>query len=185
MISLVMPRLFVAIDLPEPLKDRLAGLCQGVHGARWVTDGQFHITLSFLGQVEGPAARQVQEGLAGVRCDPFTLRLSGIGHFPPRGQPKVLWTGVQPDDELRLLQGRVNSRLKRLGLPGESRRYAPHVTLARLSRPAMAPLLQYMGDHASFESEPFAVTDFQLFSSVLGRSGAVHRVEASYPLMGR
>lgn len=180
-----MPRLFVAVDLPEQLKERLAGICQGVQGARWIRDGQFHITLCFLGQLEGPAARQVLEGLAAVRCDPFTLCLSGIGHFPPRRTPKLLWMGVDPQDELRLLQGRVNSRLKRLGLPGESRRYAPHVTLARLTRPAMAPLLQFMGDHAGFESESFAVTDFQLFSSVLGRSGATHRVEASYPLMGR
>ncbi|MFT7461889.1 MAG: 2'-5' RNA ligase [Pseudohongiellaceae bacterium] len=185
MITGVMPRLFVAVELPEPLKERLAALCHGVQGARWVTDGQFHITLSFLGSLEGPLARQLQQGLAGVRCDPFTLRLSGIGHFPPRGKPKVLWVGVEPHDELRQLKTRVDSQLKRLGITVEARRYAPHVTLARMSKPAMAPLLQYIGDHVAFETEEFAVADFQLFSSVLGRVSAVHRVEASYPLMGR
>jgi len=180
-----MTRLFVAVDLPGQVKERLRSLCQGVHGARWIQDGQFHITLSFLGQVEGPGRRAIREGLAGVRCDPFSLSLSGIGHFPPRGRPTVLWTGVDPDDELRVLQRRVVSRLKRLGHAPEQRHYAPHVTMARLTRPAMGPLLDYMGGHADFLTEPFAVTDFQLFSSVLGRSGAVHRVEASYPLMGR
>jgi 2'-5' RNA ligase len=180
-----MTRLFVAVDLPDHVKDRLRGVCQGVHGARWVHDDQFHITLSFLGQVEGPEQRALQEGLAGVRCDPFVLRLSGIGHFPPRGRPTVLWAGIDPDDELRVLQRRVLSRLQRLGHPPETRRYAPHVTLARLVRPAMGPLLEFMAVHADFGTETFAVTDFQLYSSVLARSGAVHRIEASYPLMGR
>ncbi len=180
-----MPRLFIAIDLPEPVKERLEDLCSGVQGARWTRDRQFHVTLAFLGEVTGPIASAVNEGLHGVRSDPFPLNLAGVGHFPPRGTPKVLWVGVDGGEELLTLHERVKSRLKRLGVPLEERRYAPHVTLARLVQPPLPELLQYMEGHMGFRAGPLPVTDFQLFSSVQGRGGAQHEVEASYPLFAR
>ncbi|MCB9898293.1 MAG: RNA 2',3'-cyclic phosphodiesterase [Planctomycetes bacterium] len=180
-----MPRLFVALDLPEPVKAGLEHLCGGLPGARWVRDRQFHVTLAFLGEVEGPLARRVAEGLHGVRADPFPLELRGVGHFPPRGTPKVLWVGVDGGPELLALHHRVHSRLERLGLQLEERRFAPHVTLARLVQPPLPELLRFMDEHMAFREGPLPVTDFQLMSSVLGRSGAQHRVEASYPLFAR
>jgi 2'-5' RNA ligase len=181
-IGRVMPRLFIALDLPEPIKERLEWLCHGVDGARWVRDRQFHLTLSFLGEVPGPAAEELRQGLAGVRGDPFEMRLEGLGAFPPRGTPRVLWIGAEPRDAIHELHEKVESRLKRLGFPGETRRFAPHVTLARLRQPARQVLLRYIEAHAQVTTEPFAVTDFQLFSSVLGKAGPHHRIEASYPL---
>ena len=82
-------------------------------------------------------------------------------------------------------RAQVKSRLKRLGLSIEERRYAPHVTLARLVQPPIAELLRFMDAHMAFAEGPLAVTDFQLMSSVLGRGGAQHRVEESYPLFAR
>lgn len=180
-----MPRLFVALDLPESEKERLEALCSGVPGARWVRDRQFHVTLAFLGEVSGPVAQAVSEGLHGVRADPFPLTLDGIGHFPPRGAPKVLWVGVDGGAELVQLHDRIKSRLKRLGVSIEERRFAPHVTLARLVHASLPELLRYMEAHMAFRAGPLPVTDFQLYSSVLGRSGAQHTVEASYPLFAR
>ena len=179
-----MARLFVALDLPDPVKQALDALCQGVEGARWVRDGQFHLTLSFLGELNGPDVANLTQGLGGVRADPFELRLEGIGHFPPRGRPRVLWAGVEKSAELEYLHRRLLSRMRRIGYEGEGRKFAPHVTLARLRDTPLPSLIRYMEDHMDFVCPAFPVVDFQLFSSVLGRSGAVYRVEASYPLFG-
>lgn len=181
-----MPRLFVALDLPESVKDRLEVLGgAGIPGARWVGERQFHVTLHFAGEVEGPQARLLTEGLAGVRADPFELALAGVGHFPPRGEPRVLWAGVERSEGLDELHRRIQSCLRRLGLPMEARRFSPHVTLARLRQAPRQAVMAFLASHGLFRSETFPVADFQLFSSVLGRRGAQHRVEASYPLFGR
>src|SRR5262245_17689177 len=82
-------RLFVAIDLPETVKDQLELLHRGIPRARWTRDRQYHLTLRFLGEVEGPSVEMLHDLLRGVRAAPFELRLAGTGHFPPRGQPRV------------------------------------------------------------------------------------------------
>ena len=180
-----MLRLFVSVDLPDALKDELEFLCHGVEGARWTNERQFHVTLAFLGEVSGPVARAVQEALKRVRGDPFELQLQGVGHFPPRGAPKVLWVGLEPSEELAQLHDRVRSALLRAGVAAERRRFAPHVTLARLRRAPLPGVVDFLTSHGAFRPEPFAVTDFQLMRSVLGRSGAQHTVQISYPLFER
>lgn len=181
-----MPRLFVSLEIPSSVRTELAALRTAVPGARWLPEEQYHLTLAFLGEVDGPTALAVQEGLHGVRHDPFELTLSGVGHFPPKGRPRVLWAGVEDAAdaaEVSSLAKAVQRCLKRRGLRFEARKFAPHVTLARLRDTPFAPVLGFVEAFATWRSEPFPVTDFALFSSVLGRSGAQHSEEASYPLM--
>lgn len=180
-----MTRLFVAVDLPDEIKDALQLICHGVEGARWVQERQFHLTLAFLGELSGPQVARVEQGLKRVRGDPFELQLQGVGHFPPRGTPKLLWAGVEPSDELLELHERVRSALRQCGLQPETRRYAPHITLGRLRAAPLPSVLGFLEAHALQRSEPFAVTDFQLFRSVLARSGAQYSIQASYPLFER
>jgi len=177
-----MPRLFVAVDVPEAHKLALESLCNGLPGARWVRDRQFHLTLQFIGATEGPTVQAVTEALHGVRADPFELRLAGLGHFPPRGEPRVLWVGVDGGEELFALHRQVERVLKRAGIPPEDRKYSPHLTLARLNGTPLPRLLEFMRGHLEWSLEPFPVIDFQLFSSTLSTDGAQHRIEASYPL---
>ena len=175
-------RLFVAIELPDEVKDQLEPLCHGVPGARWTRDRQFHLTLRFLGEVEGPVARAVEEALHGVRSDPFELQLAGVGHFPPRGEPRVLWAGVDRSAELLEVHRQVERVVRRAGLPPEERKFAPHVSLARLHAAPLPRVLGFLREHAALRSEPFVVDGLQLFRSVLGHDGAQHVLEASYPL---
>jgi len=175
-------RLFVAIDLPEPVKDLLELLRRGIPRARWTKDRQYHLTLRFLGEVEGPAVQLVHEVLRGVRCAPFELRLAGTGHFPPRGSPRVLWAGVRPEPRLDELQRRVEKAVRRAGQAGEERRFAAHVSLARLDDAPLPRVVDFLRDHAGFSAEPFAVERFHLYSSVLGREGSLHTVLESFPL---
>ena len=177
-----MPRLFVAIDFPETVNRRLASLAGGVRGARWLPPEQFHLTLRFIGEVENAALADIAEALSAIRAAPFTVRLTGVGHFPPRGQPRVLWVGVEPSDGMTRLHGVIEHRLRRLGIAPEGRRFAPHVTLARLKQVTLGRVRDFLADHGDFITESVAIDEFHLYSSTLGARGAVHLIEASYGL---
>lgn len=178
-----MYRLFVAIDLPEGVRETLAGLCCGIPGARWVPKEQLHLTLRFIGEVDGAQFRDIRQGLAEIDLPSFPLGLKGLGCFPPRKAPRVLWVGVEPaEGGLIRLRNRVESTLVRLGLEPEHRKFAPHITLARLQDPPLGRLTNFLSGNGLFAAEPFPVSEFHLYSSVLSAKGALHTIEASYRL---
>ncbi|RMF80867.1 MAG: RNA 2',3'-cyclic phosphodiesterase [Nitrospirae bacterium] len=177
-----MVRLFVAIDLPEPVRERLAALCSGVPGARWVAPEQFHLTLRFIGEVAEDRFREIAAALPAAAGPPFSLALDGLGFFPPRGRPRVLWAGVAASEPLLALRTRVESALAAVGVEREGRRFAPHVTLARLKGTSPGRVGRFLEHHPLFRTDPFPVDRYLLYSSVLTRHGAHHRVEAAYPL---
>ncbi len=179
-----MPRLFVAIDPTAPVRDALARLSHGVPGAKWVAPEQFHLTLRFIGEVEGGLYDEIVEALGDVEAPAFRLALVGVGHFPPRGAPRVLWAGVNDGAAPGRLHDRIEARLRQLGVAPDRRGFAPHVTLARLKQAPLARVRDYLALHGAFATQDFPVTEFHLYSSHLGAAGAVHRVEASYPLEG-
>ena len=177
-----MVRLFIAIDPPAAVKDRIAELCAGVPGAKWVSPEQSHLTLRFIGEVGNDEFADTAEALSGVSAPPFVLRLKGVGHFPPRGAPKVLWAGVEDRAPVANLHDRIEARLQRLGLDPDRRKFSPHITLARLKGARTERVRDYLAQHALFATESFAVSEFHLYSSKLGAKGAIHRIEASYDL---
>ncbi len=179
-----MPRLFVAIDFPEAVRDRLATLAGGVPGARWVPSEQFHLTLRFIGEVDHGQLDDIVEALAGIEAREFPVRIKGVGHFPPRGAPRVLWAGIEDGDGPARLHGKIEAALARLGVAPDRRKFFPHVTLARLRDAPLGRVRDFLARHADFASEPVAVSAFHLYSSLLGAGGAVHRIEASYALSG-
>ena len=180
---MIMQRLFVSIDLPKLVKREVAGICLGLPGARWVADEQIHLTLRFIGEVDGGVVQDIREGLAEIQSSAFAMRLVGLDFFPPRGTPHVLWAGVEPVEPVVALRNRVESILVRLGLEPEGRKFSPHVTMARLRNTPVARLTHYLAGNALFASSEFEVDAFYLYSSVLTKEGAIHQVEASYPLI--
>lgn len=179
-----MYRLFIAVDFPEDIVQQLTRLCYGMPGARWVNEDQLHLTLRFIGDVDGARFREIKEELASIKVPSFRMALKGIGHFPPRKNPRVLWAGVEKNDTLLLLKSRIDAALGRLGLPGDDRKFAPHVTLARFREPPhLNRLTAYISGNNLFATMPFAVNTFHLYSSQLTPKGAIHTIEASYPLV--
>lgn len=179
-----MPRLFVAIDLPDDIKQSLTPLGRGLGDVRWLLPEQQHLTLRYIGELDNGRANEVAEALAMVPGAPFELRLKGIGHFPPRGEPRVLWAGVEKNGELARLKRRIDRALGQVGVPRDERKFAPHVTLARLKRPpARDKLATWLMRHSLYRSASFPVSSFQLFSSWLKAEGAEYQVEASYNLV--
>jgi RNA 2',3'-cyclic 3'-phosphodiesterase len=177
-----MHRLFVAIDLPDHIKAELDMMEVGMPGVNWVSEESRHITLFFIGEVDGGLYREIQNALYDVTIDPFDLVLEGVGHFPPRGEPTVLWVGVEKNESLIRLRNRVENALVGLGIEPDKRKYAPHVTLARLRNAPISGIGAFLTRHAQFKTEPFDVTEFQLFSSKLTSKGAVYTVEEVYSL---
>lgn len=175
-------RLFVALDLPGPLRERLAALGGGVPGARWIPAANLHLTLRFIGEVPPFRAEEVDHALAGLRARRFPLTLAGIGTFAKAGRETVLWMGVERSERLELLQGKIETALQRAGLEPERRRFAPHVALARLDNAAPEKLAAFVQRHNLFRADSYEVEHFTLFSSRLGKEAAVYQAEVEYPL---
>ena len=178
-----MIRLFVALELPDRVRDRLSGLCNGVPDVRWVEPANMHLTLRFIGEVEEPLLPEIDHALSNVRSSGFSLTLEGVDIFGDRRRARTLWAGVQGCESLKVLQGRIESALVRAGLDAEPRKLHPHVTLARLKGMKVDKLVSYLQANAAFRSEAFPLSEFVLYSSSLGRSGAVYAPEARYPLI--
>ena len=175
------PRLFVAVDLPETVRLSLSDLAFGLPGAKWLPPEQLHVTLAFIGEVDGGRARDVREALRSVRAAPFELSLLGLGHFPHRGEPRVAWAGLRASERLSHLHRAVVRQVESTGLELEHRKFHPHVTLARLRGTPPHRLADWLAMNGAFQTGSFEVTALILYSSVLGSSGATHQIEEAYP----
>lgn len=177
-----MIRLFVAIPLPETVRTQLAMLQSGLQGARWITPGNIHLTLRFIGEVPNDVAADIDVALAGISVAGFTLQLDGIGNFGRGKHPHALWVGIAPSKPLMHLQAKIESALVRTGLDAETRKFSPHVTIARLRDVRKSRVEDWATAHGAFRSVPFEADRFVLFSSFLKSGGAVYLEEASYRL---
>ena len=180
-----MYRLFVAIDLPDRVKEQIRFICHGVSGAHWLEPEQLHLTLRFIGEVDGGVFRDVTETLAHIKSGPFSLALAGAGCFPLRKEPKSLWVGVEKNEALAHLHRKIETALVRAGLPKEGRKFSPHVTVAQLKGPRANKIAGFLAANGLFKVAPFPVEEFCLYSSFLSSQGAVHQLEESYPLFSK
>jgi 2'-5' RNA ligase len=176
-----MLRLFVGIELPPALRLRLSLLCTGLPGARWVDPGNLHLTLRFIGEVDEGMASDIDAALARIRAPRFDVTLAGAGSFGGE-RPRLLWIGIEENKPLLELQERVETALRRAGVPPDTRRYSPHLTLARLKQPDLARIQGYLAANALFRAPPIPVERFSLIASYPTKSGAIYEDQADYPL---
>jgi 2'-5' RNA ligase len=176
-----MPRLFSAIEIPRSVAERLTVLRAGLTGARWVDPENYHLTLRFIGDVDGATAQDLTAALGEIVAMPFELEVSGLGSFGG-GRPRAIFAGIAPSQGLEVLQ-RANERAAReAGLPPEGRNYKPHVTLARLKGARAEAVAAYLERQGDIGPEPFTVSRFVLYSSRNSVGGGPYVVEAAYPL---
>jgi 2'-5' RNA ligase len=178
-----MLRLFVGIEFPPELKLRLSLLCTGVAGAKWVDAGNLHLTLRFIGEIDEGLAADADEALARLKARRLTLQIAGTGVFGGN-RPHALWVGVERAPELAKLRDKIEQALIGIGLAPEPRKFAPHVTLARLRDPPLDQLGGFLAAHARFRAEPLPVDHFSLIASFLTKAGPIYEDQADYPLSG-
>jgi RNA 2',3'-cyclic 3'-phosphodiesterase len=176
-----MIRLFVALALPESVAQGLLAMQFGVPGARWMNREQLHLTLRFIGEVDGRDAEAMDDALSAISAPRFTLDLKGVGEFGGKN-PRALWAGVASNEQLTHLQRKIETAIQRIGLPAEGRKFNPHVTLARLRAVLAGRVMDFLHDHALYASGPFEVSEFVLFSSKTAPGGSLYVPERTYPL---
>lgn len=170
-------RLFLALELPAFCREALAGIGPRVRGLRWGRAENFHLTLSFLGDVEAAAEEQLREALAPVRVPPFFLPLRGVGSFGGN-RPSVVWAGVgNGHPHLFALHKHLQDAVLRAGLQPDLRAFHPHVTLARARDVSAAALRPFLREHAETEFGMWEVKEFVLFSSDLDPAGSTYTAE--------
>jgi RNA 2',3'-cyclic 3'-phosphodiesterase len=176
-----MPRLFVAIDLPEELKSAVAAFAHELPSAKWVSPEQLHLTLRFIGETDQLTFSAIKENLSRISFPCFTLSVCGVGHFPPGRRPRVIWLGLDPCTALSDLARQVETAVVEATLPPEDRPFSPHITLARMKECVPTAVERFEKANAGFTFPPFQVKEFILYSSLLTRSGAIHTKEAIFP----
>ncbi|MFN3233239.1 MAG: RNA 2',3'-cyclic phosphodiesterase [Alphaproteobacteria bacterium] len=175
-----MLRLFVGLSLPAEIRLRLMGVMGGVSGARWQTEDQLHLTLRFIGEVSEDRAEDIDSALDRLHFEPFDLTLRGLGTFGNDRKTRALWAGVSPEGPVADLAQKVEQAVVRTGLPPETRRYSPHITLARF-RNGKVRLDRVMAAGGDLMSTPWTVDRFHLYRSHLAHTGAAYEILASYP----
>ncbi len=178
-----MHRLFVAVDLPESVKNSIKYICSGLPDAKWVDVQQLHLTLRFIGEVDDGMFDSVKKSLYEITETPFSLTLQGVGYFPPKRPPRVLWIGMKNNETLVRLAEKVERVLvQRNGLEPEQRKFSPHITIARFRETSPSKIADYLARNSSFRTETFPIDAFYLYSSTLTPKGAIHKREAIYSL---
>lgn len=176
-----MPRLFSGIEVPAMVADRLSLLRAGLPGARWIDPANYHLTLRFLGDVDGATARDFTHALGEISATPFELKLDGLGSFGG-GKPRAIFANFTPSPALDSLQRAHERAAREVGLPPEPRNYKPHITVARLKGARADDVATYLGRQGGIMRHTFDVTRFVLFSSRNSVGGGPYVVEAAYPL---
>lgn len=176
-------RLFVAITLPERVKKKLGNFERPIEGVHWQDSSQMHLTLRFIGSVNDDTSEELQSRLAKISYDSFEMNIHRLGQFPEKGNPHVLWAGVEKQPELMQLQEKVEVACVSSGLESKKREYKPHITLAKVkNRKASSKVKSLINEQNSPRLQSISVNEFTLFHSKLSKKGAIHTPVEKYKL---
>jgi 2'-5' RNA ligase len=176
-----MPRLFTGLEIPDNIGQTLSGLRGGLPGARWIDPANYHVTLRFIGDIDGLAANEIASTLFRIRRQPFDVSLQGLSSFGGK-KPRAVVASVAPSRPLMELQAELERLMQRFGLDPEGRKFTPHVTLARLRDSSPRDVADYLSIRGYFPTQVFSVSYFSLFSSRASVGGGPYIVENTYPL---
>jgi len=172
-------RLFAALRPPEAICEALLDTMEGLDGARWQDFDNLHITLRFIGEVGPHQADDIALALSRVEIRPFTVEISGVGHFETKGRPNAIWAAIVPSAPLTSLQQSVERACQRAGLAAETRKFIPHITLARLNK-ASGDIGPWLARHGQLAHGPWQCDSFALFESRLLPGGSVYQEIARF-----
>jgi 2'-5' RNA ligase len=175
-----MPRLFTGLEIPPAVAAELAACRGGLAGARWVEPANYHITLRFIGDIDAAAARDLIEALAGTRPrDPVPVTLDGLSAFGG-AKPRSVHARAKATPDLADLHAEGERLVARVGLEPESRRFKPHMTLARLKGASAADVARWLAERP-FPPLTFTAGRVVLYSSRASVGGGPYAIEAAYP----
>ncbi|HSU87098.1 MAG TPA: RNA 2',3'-cyclic phosphodiesterase, partial [Chthoniobacterales bacterium] len=178
-------RLFVSLELPAPIVETLVRLNPHLPGVRWSAPEQIHLTVAFLGNVPLDEEEKLRARLLAIQFTSFFLPLSGLGTFPARGRPKIIWIGVgRGHPHLFQLHKRVTDAALGAGIEPDLGPWHPHFTLARCQDVAAQSIWAFLRTSERFDAGLVRIDSFQLKSSRLTPAGSEYTTELSVPASG-
>ena len=192
-------RIFIALDIDEAIRHRIARFMDGVRGfapdARWVRPESLHITLKFIGETAPENVDQIKEALKSVEANAIAMNIRGSGFFPGAQSPRVFWVGIEAGPSLPALASTVDDRVAALGIAKENHPFSPHLTLARGDGGSGSPRSGIGGFKRCFqrleeklaalpvpEFGTMTAREFFLYQSHLSRGGSRYEKLASFTL---
>jgi RNA 2',3'-cyclic 3'-phosphodiesterase len=173
-------RLFIAITPPLAIQRSLVDLDPQIRGVRWTERSQMHLTLGFFPDVPEDVDLALRERLSAIEFRAFFLPIEGIGTFPAKGPPKIIWIGVgKGHPHLFQLHKRVQDAALAVGLEADLRPWHPHITLARCRDVLGGALRKFFKSNADLDAGMFRVDAFYLYCSELTPAGPIHTCQLS------
>ena len=177
-------RAFIAVEIEGQTKQKISELISILKksdaNAKWITEGQMHLTLKFLGNIDEGHVQKISDALSIIsnNFSSFTINFSGIGAFPDLNHPAVIWLGVNKGAEfLKMLNEKIETALEKLDLKKENREFKPHLTLARMRPSKNALSLVKLIKETDFSSwNDLRINRLVLLQSALNPKGAVHTI---------
>ena len=177
-----MPRLFTGIEIPAEIGLALSSYRGGLPGARWIDPENYHLTLRFIGDIDDRMADDVCSILDDSRWrEPITITIDGLDTFGG-SKPRAVFARTSGNGELVALQAEQERMMRQIGLAPETRKFTPHVTLARLKNVSPIDVADYMATRSHFPKLVFTAHRFVLYSSRASTGGGPYVIEAAYPL---
>jgi RNA 2',3'-cyclic 3'-phosphodiesterase len=189
-------RLFVALDIDENIRQKIARFMEGVHefapDTRWVKPESMHVTLKFIG--ETPDVEEIKRTLLQVNGAPVEMAFRGHGFFPNPKSARVFWIGINSGPDLADLAATVDASLTTIGIAKETHAFSPHLTLARTGSGRLARgkhdrnnrsfqrLQEKLAAFPAFEFGTMTAREFFLYQSQLSPKGSHYAKLASFAL---
>ncbi len=176
-------RLFIAIDLPQKIKNHLFSLQKKILGAKisWVPKKNLHLTLKFLGDVEDDKLALIKSKLKQIKFEKFTVGLGHIGAFPDLNNVRVIWVGLEPETLISRLQMKVDEQLIE-DFPNDNE-FKSHLTIGRVKFVSKKENIKKYLTKTDISPIKFEVNKFALVKSTLTRSGPKYEILEEYYLI--
>lgn len=183
-------RIFIGIKLDDPVLDSMDKFLKPfkkiASPVKWTKRENLHITLKFIGDVTDDTYSQIESRLTDTdfNTGPITLKFTGCGKFGKGGEMNIFWIGMEKNDTLEETFDRIETALEKTGIPKETRKFKPHITVARnKKRFNFKSFFQLIDDNHERTVAEFAVTHFQVFKSKLTPEGPIYTVLKEIPLV--
>ena len=182
-----MIRLFVALKIPENIKEQLLNICYDIipdaSRHRWETTDKIHLTLKFIGEVEENLVQPISTELDFVKnYRSFDFKISRFGFFSRDKRPKILWAGLHTDESIYKLVKELNKRMEFFNIEPERRKFKSHLTLLRIKSKIDENIISNFNNY-QFDNLKFKTNKIALVKSELSQTGAQYTEINNYELI--
>lgn len=184
-------RIFVAVDISEEARQKIANYIADLRREfsdlriGWDKPEKLHLTLKFLGEMSDSQLSKLEKIVDDISSDTgkFELKIQNTGVFPTPKKARVLWLDViNKDETLTELNTRLETECEKIGFPKETRKYVPHLTIARIKEPHKAKSLAIKHLQTKFEPVAFEVSAITIYESRLQATGSIYSVVSKHGL---